>query len=104
MLAATTGCAYPVCMTFALNRTHVHAHTDAPRRRREPVNVSIDPDLLEQARALGIPLSATFEAALRERVREAVGAAWLRENADAIEDYNARVQRDGVFSDGLRRF
>jgi antitoxin CcdA len=29
---------------------------------------------------------------------------WLTENAAAIADYNDRVERDGTFSDGVRRF
>ena len=29
---------------------------------------------------------------------------WLAENKDAIEHYNNRIDRAGVFSDGLRRF
>jgi post-segregation antitoxin (ccd killing protein) len=29
---------------------------------------------------------------------------WLVENESAIADYNDRIDREGVFSDGLRRF
>lgn len=29
---------------------------------------------------------------------------WLAENRDAIEAYNGRIEKYGVFSDGLRRF
>ncbi|MGH7338796.1 MAG: type II toxin-antitoxin system CcdA family antitoxin [Myxococcota bacterium] len=30
--------------------------------------------------------------------------AWRSRNARAIAEYNRRVERDGVFSDGLRTF
>ncbi|MCG8503264.1 MAG: type II toxin-antitoxin system CcdA family antitoxin [Sphingomonadales bacterium] len=29
---------------------------------------------------------------------------WLRENREAIEAYNERVKRDGVFGEAFRRF
>ena len=32
------------------------------------------------------------------------GAQWLDENREAIDAYNQRVEREGVFSDGLRSF
>jgi antitoxin CcdA len=74
------------------------------RLPREAVNLSADPALLAEARELEVPLSATFDAALRERVLDARRARWRKENAEAIAEYNARVAREGVFSDGLRRF
>ena len=36
--------------------------------------------------------------------RKPVRAAWEIENRDAIDDYNARVERHGVFSDEWRKF
>jgi len=39
--------------------------------------------------------------ALAAAVREAEQARWLGENEQAIEDYNAFVERHGVFSDEL---
>lgn len=29
---------------------------------------------------------------------------WLNENREAIESYNAKIKRNGVFSEGLRKF
>lgn len=72
--------------------------------RRRAVNVSVDPGLVAEARELGVPLSETFEEALRMRVIEARHDRWRRENADAIAEYHERVAQHGVFSDGLRRF
>lgn len=75
----------------------------APARRRA-VNVSVDPQLVAEARELGIPLSGTLEEALRQRITEARRARWLEENRTAVERFNARVEASGVFSDGLRRY
>jgi antitoxin CcdA len=48
--------------------------------------------------------SQTLEQRLAERIVELRAAVWLEENRAALEAYNAHVERDGVFSDGLRRF
>ncbi len=75
-----------------------------PRALKKPVNLSISSDLLADARALNINLSATMEAALGEAVKRKRQERWLKDNADAIAAYNERVESDGVFSDGLRTF
>lgn len=73
----------------------------APKRA---ANLSVNRDLLEQARRLGVNLSQLLEERLVEVVREKGRRRWLEENREAIEAYNQRVERRGVFSDGLRRF
>lgn len=77
--------------------------SSTPSRRRA-VNVSIDPTLVADARELGIPLSPTFEDALRSRIADVRRSRWREENRVAVEEYNARIERSGAFSDGLRRF
>ena len=74
---------------------------DAAKR---PVNVSVNSDLLDQARQLDINLSATLEAALVEAVRGRRREQWLAENRGAISAYNQYVDAHGVFSDGKRTF
>jgi len=75
--------------------------TSAPRK---PTNLSINADLLNHARALNLNLSQLLEQRLIEVVRERLRECWLEENREALDDYNQRIKRDGVFSDGLRRF
>jgi antitoxin CcdA len=83
-------------------------HTDAqpfdPSAPRKPTNVTVNTDLLRQAREAGVNLSQTLEVALSAKVVEARRARWLAENQAAIAAYNAHVERDGVFSAGRRRF
>ncbi len=67
-------------------------------------NLSINSDLLRQAKALDINLSATLEAALKVKVQELRAQQWLEENQEAISAYNESVAERGVFSDGLRSF
>nr|WP_324257985.1 type II toxin-antitoxin system CcdA family antitoxin [Cellvibrio fontiphilus] len=76
-------------------------NTQAPKK---PVNVSINSDLLERARGLNINLSATFEQALAEQLRNEQRAQWLRENAEAIKTYNQYIESNGSFSDSIRKF
>ena len=79
----------------------------AARRSRplkKPVNLSINSDLLASARDLKLNLSAILEAALGEAIKSKQRERWLADNRAAISAFNERVERDGVFSDGLRKF
>lgn len=71
---------------------------------KKATNVSINADLLQQAKALSINLSRTLEVRLSELVREQRRQLWLKENGDAIDAYNQRISQNGAFSDGRRRF
>ncbi len=72
--------------------------------QKKSTNLSINSDLLRRARANKINLSRTLEERLTEILREQERETWRLENADAINDYNARIEKSGVFSDGLRSF
>lgn len=71
---------------------------------KKATNVSINSDLLAQARALKINLSATLEAALAERVKQDQREQWKQENAEAIAAYNQLVQAHGSLGDAFRQF
>ena len=71
---------------------------------KKPVNITINSNLLQSARQLKINLSATMETALVEAVKRKQRELWLARNRAAIAAYNERVEADGVFSDGMRRF
>jgi antitoxin CcdA len=71
---------------------------------KKPTNLSIRSDLLEDARALDINLSAELEKHLTEVVRQRRAEQWLKDNREAIEAYHRYVEKNGVWSDGLRTF
>jgi antitoxin CcdA len=75
--------------------------TSAPKK---PTNLSINSDLLQQAKEHHINLSQALELRLAEILREEKRRQWQEENQDAIEEYNRRIETQGVFSDGLRQF
>jgi len=72
--------------------------------QKKAVNLRISKDLIDQARDLQINLSQALETSLVDILRDKQKAAWLAENREAVDDYNERVGRQGVFSDGVRRF
>ena len=72
--------------------------------RKVATNLSIKAEVVREAKALGLNLSEVFEAAVVGAVRRKRQDAWLEANREAIESYNALVARDGVFSDGWRKF
>jgi len=76
-------------------------NNNAPKK---PTNLSINSDLLQQAKALKINLSQTLEDRLTELIREARSNQWLSETRVALEEYNQHVEQSGVFNDHLRSF
>ena len=74
---------------------------DAPKK---PTNLTLNSDLLRQARDLGINLSAAMEETLEVLVRRRKSETWLRENRESIEAYNEYFENHPVFSEGLRSF
>lgn len=77
---------------------------DRPKHAKKAVNLSLNTDLLRQARALNINLSQLLEERLFEVIREAREKAWREENREAIEEYNALIAERGSFGDRHRRF
>ncbi len=73
----------------------------APKRA---TNVTVNADLLAQARQCGVNLSQTLEDALKTRLAEERRRKWLEDNREAIEDYNKHFEKHGLWSDGLRMF
>ena len=71
---------------------------------KRTANLTINAKLLDKAKHLGINLSRTLEERLAQLVREAEAQEWLAANRKAIDAYNARVEREGVWSDKLRGF
>ena len=71
---------------------------------KRPANVSVRAELLDKAKRLGINLSRTLEDRLAELVREAEAREWLAQNRRTLDACNKRIEREGVWSDGLRGY
>lgn len=75
-----------------------------PKSPKKACNVSINEDLLRQARELGVNLSQTLEEQLTKLVREAKAKAWAEENREAIESQRRWIEKHGLISDHYRFF
>jgi len=73
-------------------------------RAQQPTNVSINRDLLAQAKELKINLSAILENALTDLFNAKQQELWKQKNKAAIEAYNQLAEESGVFGDDLRSF
>ena len=71
---------------------------------KKATNLSVDEELLKEAKALDINLSQTLEEALRKLIRHRQAESWKAKNRDAIESYDEHIDKHGVFSDKLRSF
>ena len=64
--------------------------------RRKPTNLSLEADLVAEARRLGVNLSRAAEAGLRRAVAEAAKRRWQEENREALLSSNAWVEKHGL--------
>jgi len=71
---------------------------------KKSANLSVNSDLLKQARNLKINLSATLEHALAQQVKKATTEDWLKNNKQALQTLNELAEENGLFSDSYRKF
>ena len=71
---------------------------------RKPTNLSIDSELLNEAKALNINLSRAAEDGVKAAVRAAQEQRWKEANAEAIESSNTYVEKHGLPLDKYRPF
>lgn len=63
---------------------------------RRPTNLSINPSLMEEAKALSINASRAAEEGIARAVSEEKSRRWKEENREAIEDWNKWVEENGL--------
>ncbi len=76
-------------------------NTNAPKK---PTNLTVNSDLLSQAKDYKINLSATLENALADALKAKKIDLWKEENREAIISYNKKIEEIGLFSDEIRMF
>ncbi|MGL5424769.1 type II toxin-antitoxin system CcdA family antitoxin [Serratia fonticola] len=67
--------------------------------KKRNTNVYLSVDLIEQAKALDLNLSATLNHALELAVKKGQRERWLAENRAGLEALNGFVEENGLFSD-----
>ncbi|MCA0434382.1 MAG: type II toxin-antitoxin system CcdA family antitoxin [Proteobacteria bacterium] len=69
-----------------------------PAPRKRSVNLTVNAELLSEAKAKGYNLSQLLEEALRQKRTD----EWQAENAEAIMAAHERVEREGLWSSKKR--
>lgn len=69
---------------------------EAKKSTRKATNLSLDSDLLKEAKALGINVSRSAEAGIAEAVKLYKQEKWLKENASALASSNSYVEANGL--------
>lgn len=72
--------------------------------RKKATNLSLDADLVAEAKELGVPLSAAAEAGVRQAVQDIKQAQWVKQNKDSLDSYNAWIERNGLPLEKARMF
>ena len=71
---------------------------------KKATNLSLNSKVLEVARELGMNVSQTVDALLTKEVERRYWGGWNERNKEAIEAYNARIRRDGIWGAKYRTF
>lgn len=82
----------------------MHASTTPGGGTKKKMSLSIDAELSETAKHLGINLSQEAERGILQAVKTHQDAQWLRDNAAAIDAYNRRIEKGGLFAEDQRSF
>jgi antitoxin CcdA len=90
-------------MLFHPRRKAMPAPVCDPKAPKKAVNLSINSDLLRQARELKINLSKMLEVQLEQVLREERARRWQEDNREAIEAHNRFVEKYGLFNDLRKR-
>lgn len=71
---------------------------------RVKVNLTLDAEVAEAARTLGLNMSRLAEAAIAEATKAARNRLWREENRAALEAYAEEVAREGLPLASYRTF
>lgn len=71
---------------------------------RAKVNLSFDPDVVSEARSLGLNMSRLAEDAVARAVKVERNRRWVEENREALDAYSREVERDGPPLERRRQF
>ena len=71
---------------------------------RKPTNLSLDAELLKEAKAFKVNLSRAAEHGVRAALATAKSEQWKRDNATALKSSNDYVDQHGLPLDQFRQF
>jgi len=71
---------------------------------KKPVNLSVNAALLQEAKSFKINLSKAAERGIAATLSESKAEQWKRENAEAIQSFNAYIEKHGLPLAKYRQF
>jgi len=71
---------------------------------RRAANISLNADMLAEAKALGINISRACEGGLEAQIARVRRELWLAENGPALDSSNAFAEANGLPLTALRQF
>lgn len=71
---------------------------------KKATNLTLNTEVLAEAKKLGINISKACDAFLESLVRHEKERLWKLENADFIASYNKTIEDEGLPLDGWRTF
>jgi antitoxin CcdA len=71
---------------------------------RKAANLSIDADVLAEAKALSVNISRAAEAGISDAVRKEKERRWKEENRETLESWNRWVEENGIPLAEYRQF
>lgn len=71
------------------------SHSTSPSTKR-PINLSLSSKTVDMAKALGMNLSQTVDTWLGEEVKRRYWQRWSEDNREAIDEYNQRINAEGL--------
>ncbi len=75
-----------------------------PNTARRATSLTLDRALLDEAKTLGVNVSRAAEAGVLAAVKAERGRRWKEDNAEAIADYNAWIEENGIPNQSIRLF
>jgi antitoxin CcdA len=75
-----------------------------PQSRRKAANLSLDSELVSQARELNVNISRAAEEGIARAIKSERERLWLLENAEASAEANADVAKHGLPLAKYRQF
>ena len=70
--------------------------TKTPKPQRKATNLSIDQNLIAEAKALDLNVSRMAEEGIAQAVRDRKALLWLEVNREAIEENNRYFEEHGL--------
>ena len=71
---------------------------------RRPTSLTLDPDMIDEAKMLGVNVSRAAEQGLADALKRERTRRWREENAAGMDAHNAFIERNGIPFSRHRKF